>query len=196
MPCLVFVEALAGGNLSRAEALRCGALLLAAFRDRCAAAPLHPAEAPAPRVLRLPPDGAAAAEADAPAEASVNLAASPDVTAAGATAAGAAREAGAEATEAGSGSGPAYGGGWLYAEDGPSATDENSAAVVMYQRGPDSLRTNALSALLTHMAKRDAFFELRTRQQLGYIVSMHGGTEHGVGYVELLVQAGGVGRVS
>ncbi|GLI63485.1 hypothetical protein VaNZ11_006466 [Volvox africanus] len=79
-------------------------------------------------------------------------------------------------------------GGWLFSEDVPNPQDENSAALVMYQVGPDDLRRNALRSLFVHLAKRDAFSELRTRQQLGYIVSLHGGSEHGVGYVEMLVQ--------
>jgi len=52
---------------------------------------------------------------------------------------------------------------------GPNVANENSAVVVAYQVGPDSARTNALSELLVHIGKRDAFYQLRTVEQLGYL---------------------------
>ncbi|KAG2487100.1 hypothetical protein HYH03_014213 [Edaphochlamys debaryana] len=161
----VFVEGLCAGNMRKTEALRCGGLLLQVLRDRLGSAPLHPAEAAELRVLRVPPPPAASASAPSSS---------------------------GEAAPAEAGSGPVrpcLGGGWLFTEAHPSGRDDNSAAVVMYQRGPDEPRSNALAQLLVQLAKRDAFYELRTRQQLGYIVSLHGGTEHGVGYTELLVQS-------
>lgn len=38
--------------------------------------------------------------------------------------------------------------------------------------GPDDLRRNALGQLLAQLARRDAFHQLRTQQQLGYLVHM------------------------
>mmetsp|Transcript_15245 Transcript_15245/g.27095 ORF Transcript_15245/g.27095 Transcript_15245/m.27095 type:complete len:1255 (-) Transcript_15245:391-4155(-) len=77
----------------------------------------------------------------------------------------------------------------LLEERGPNPKDDNSALVQLYQIGPDELKTNVLSQLLVHLAKRDAFHELRTQQQLGYIVSMHRGSEMGVKRVEFIVQS-------
>jgi hypothetical protein len=38
--------------------------------------------------------------------------------------------------------------------------------------GPDDLRRNALGQLAAQLAQRDAFHQLRTQQQLGYLVHM------------------------
>jgi secreted Zn-dependent insulinase-like peptidase len=38
--------------------------------------------------------------------------------------------------------------------------------------GPDDLRRNALGQVLAQLAQRDAFHQLRTQQQLGYLVHM------------------------
>ena len=37
------------------------------------------------------------------------------------------------------------------------------------QVGPDDPRLNALSELVTHVGKRDAFHQLRTVEQLGWV---------------------------
>ncbi|EFJ46374.1 hypothetical protein VOLCADRAFT_105585 [Volvox carteri f. nagariensis] len=218
-----FVEGLAAGNLRQREALRCAGLLLQCLRDRCGAAPLHPAEVAELRMLEIPPtppppprpqpsasssssSGAAAAlEAGGEVTADNGTSAAHGVGISGSAAGGSVEGAGSGLSivaggghEVNGGGGgdddeedgyPSVGGGWLFAEDVPNGLDENSAALVMYQVGLDDLRRNALRALLVHLAKRDAFSELRTRQQLGYIVSLHGGSEHGMGYVEMLVQS-------
>ncbi|GIM02423.1 hypothetical protein Vretimale_7295 [Volvox reticuliferus] len=224
-----FVEGLGAGNLRRREVLHCAALLLTCLRDKCGAAPLHPAERAELRMLEVPPTPlpraavtAAPPAAAASAAAAAAVAASREVTADaaesssgvsavavgqddGAGGQAANRDAAAVAAaivakaadvegkgrEEGKGEEAiaAISGGWLFLEDVPNSQDDNSAALVMYQVGPDDLRRNALRSLFVHLAKRDAFSELRTRQQLGYIVSLHGGSEHGVGYVEMLVQS-------
>lgn len=38
--------------------------------------------------------------------------------------------------------------------------------------GPDDLQRNAVGQLLAQLARRDAFHQLRTQQQLGYLVHM------------------------
>ncbi|GIL66232.1 hypothetical protein Vafri_19765 [Volvox africanus] len=208
-----FVEGLGAGNLRRREVLHCAALLLNCLRDKCGAAELHPAERAELRMLEIPPTPlptppTAAASASA-AAAGTSRDATADATepSSGPSAVGVGTEYGgggeavnqdaanvamaADGNREGRGKGEAVAsisGGWLFSEDVPNSQDENSAALVMYQVGPDDLRRNALSSLLVHLAKRDAFSELRTRQQLGYIVSLHGGSEHGVEYVEMLVQ--------
>lgn len=58
-----------------------------------------------------------------------------------------------------------------------------------FQVGPDALATNALAQLLVQLGKRDAFYQLRTQEQLGYIVHMYVGSEQGVGSVNFLLQS-------
>lgn len=55
----------------------------------------------------------------------------------------------------------------------------------------DDLRRNALADLLTHLAKRDAFHTLRTKEQLGYIVSMYGSKDLAAHSVQFVVQSNG-----
>lgn len=57
----------------------------------------------------------------------------------------------------------------LLRRPGPNPANDNSALVVAFQIGPDSLRTNALAQLVAHIGKRDAFYQLRTVEQLGYL---------------------------
>lgn len=57
-------------------------------------------------------------------------------------------------------------------EPSPNPSNINSAIAVSFQFGLDDMRRNALGQLVAHLAKRDAFAELRTRQQLGYIVHL------------------------
>jgi insulysin len=49
-------------------------------------------------------------------------------------------------------------------------TNTNSSVKVLYQIGAMDLRTNATLAFLSHLIKEPAFNELRTEEQLGYIV--------------------------
>lgn len=49
-------------------------------------------------------------------------------------------------------------------------TNTNSSVKVLYQIGPMDLRTNATLAFIAHLVKEPAFNELRTAEQLGYIV--------------------------
>ncbi|PSC73920.1 Zinc-peroxisomal [Micractinium conductrix] len=57
----------------------------------------------------------------------------------------------------------------LLPQPGPNPANDNSAAVVAFQVGPDDLRLNALAELVTQIGKRDAFHQLRTVEQLGYM---------------------------
>jgi insulysin len=49
-------------------------------------------------------------------------------------------------------------------------TNTNSSVKVLYQIGSMDLSTNATLAFLNHLIKEPAFNELRTEEQLGYIV--------------------------
>jgi insulysin len=62
------------------------------------------------------------------------------------------------------------GGAFLRREPAPNPANDNSAVVIAFQVGRDDPATNALADLLTHCAKRDAFHQLRTVEQLGYLV--------------------------
>jgi hypothetical protein len=53
-----------------------------------------------------------------------------------------------------------------------NAADPNSALITYFQAGVNSPRTAALTLLLRRLLGEPAFTELRTKQQLGYIVSL------------------------
>ncbi len=55
--------------------------------------------------------------------------------------------------------------------------------------GPDDFHTNLLLELFIHIAKRDAFHQLRTVEQLGYIVSVSSHAVLGVRHVLFLLQS-------
>lgn len=57
----------------------------------------------------------------------------------------------------------------LLTQQAPNPANENSAAVVSFQLAQDDARCNALAELVAHMGKRDAFHQLRTVEQLGYL---------------------------
>jgi len=52
----------------------------------------------------------------------------------------------------------------------PNENNTNSSILSYYQAGPMELNANAILALLHHVLKEPAFNELRTNEQLGYIV--------------------------
>ncbi|GFR51999.1 hypothetical protein Agub_g14534, partial [Astrephomene gubernaculifera] len=189
-----FVEGLAAGNMRRNQVLHCARLLLGCLRDGCGAAPLHPAEMPELRVVRVPTQPPTDMQPPAAATAAAATAmATTETTGAGASGGGAegSKEEGGSGSGSGGGNAVSDGcfNGWLFCEGVPNGTDENSAAVIVFQRGPDAYRSNSLGSLLVQLCKRDAFSELRTRQQLGYIVALHGSKEHGVGFMEMVVQS-------
>jgi len=59
-----------------------------------------------------------------------------------------------------------------FTEQTPKPENANSAVAVSLQFGPDDVKRNALGQLVAQLSKRDAFAQLRTKQQLGYIVHM------------------------
>ena len=61
--------------------------------------------------------------------------------------------------------------------------------VSILQIGPDNIRTNGMAELLVHIGRQEAFAQLRTVEQLGYIVFMVCGTDLNVRNVRFIVQS-------
>lgn len=59
---------------------------------------------------------------------------------------------------------------YVYRFEEFNETNTNSAVKVLYQIGPMPLETNATLAFVHHLIREPAFNELRTEEQLGYIV--------------------------
>jgi insulysin len=59
---------------------------------------------------------------------------------------------------------------YIYQFDEFNETNTNSSVKVLYQIGPMELSANATLAFIAHLVKEPAFNELRTEEQLGYIV--------------------------
>jgi len=59
---------------------------------------------------------------------------------------------------------------YIYRFEEFNETNTNSSVKVLYQIGPMELSTNATLAFISHLVKEPAFNELRTEEQLGYIV--------------------------
>lgn len=58
----------------------------------------------------------------------------------------------------------------LIRKPGPNPSNDNSAVIVAFQIGPDDIASaNPLTQLVAHIGKRDAFYQLRTVEQLGYL---------------------------
>jgi insulysin len=59
---------------------------------------------------------------------------------------------------------------YVHRSEGLNEKNTNSSIVSLYQVGPMELHANAVLALFHHLLKEPAFNELRTSEQLGYIV--------------------------
>jgi insulysin len=59
---------------------------------------------------------------------------------------------------------------WYYSITGTNLQDENSALQTYFQVGQDNTNTNVLLELFVLAAKQDVFHQLRTVEQLGYVV--------------------------
>lgn len=77
----------------------------------------------------------------------------------------------------------------VWRERGPNLENENSALVATYQVGVDDLQRNALAQLLVHLWKREAFHQLRTVEQLGYIVALYHHQDLAVTYLSFVLQS-------
>ncbi|EFN55439.1 hypothetical protein CHLNCDRAFT_35384 [Chlorella variabilis] len=87
----------------------------------------------------------------------------------------------------------------LLAQPGPNPANDNSAVAVSFQVGPDDMRRNALAELVTAIGKRDAFHQLRTVEQLGWVrawlpavpavPAVVGSTAHAAAYLEQRIEA-------
>lgn len=77
----------------------------------------------------------------------------------------------------------------LLVEASPNDADSNSASHVVFQIGPDDLRTNTLAELVVQALKRDAFSTLRTKQQLGYMVFLLTRLDYTVHGIQFVLQS-------
>ena len=57
----------------------------------------------------------------------------------------------------------------VLSKSGADPNNDNSAVLSLFQIGQDNLKTNVLCELLVHIGKREAFYQLRTVEQLGYL---------------------------
>eukprot|EP00850_Spirogloea_muscicola_P004518 SM000019S05062 [mRNA] locus=s19:764487:772283:+ [translate_table: standard] len=71
----------------------------------------------------------------------------------------------------------------------PNEVDENSALHFYLQITQDSPALNVLGQLYVQTAQQAAFYQLRTIEQLGYIVSLHTSNDGGVHSVQFVVQS-------
>ncbi|GMH33522.1 hypothetical protein BSKO_01356 [Bryopsis sp. KO-2023] len=77
----------------------------------------------------------------------------------------------------------------VFAEEGPNPENDNSSVSITYQIGQDDVHMNALGELAVHIGQREAFTQLRTIEQLGYIVSMMFWSDLGVRSVRFVIQS-------
>lgn len=68
--------------------------------------------------------------------------------------------------------------------------DVNSAIVIAYQIGEDTTTTTAVTEVFAQIAKDSVYNQLRTVEQLGYLVWSGVGTHRGVLYFRIIVQSG------
>lgn len=72
---------------------------------------------------------------------------------------------------------------------GLNPDEDNSALLFYLQVGQDEPHINALLELLVQTAKRDAFHQLRSVEQLGYIVFLLPRNDHGVRGIQGIIQS-------
>ncbi|KAF6262496.1 Metalloenzyme, LuxS/M16 peptidase-like protein [Scenedesmus sp. NREL 46B-D3] len=65
-----------------------------------------------------------------------------------------------------------------YVPVNPNPSNSNSAVYYILQLGPDSIETAVLLDLFVQMSSKACFYELRTRQRLGYSVSLSSSSLH------------------
>ncbi|KAG9414885.1 hypothetical protein AC1031_008300 [Aphanomyces cochlioides] len=80
-------------------------------------------------------------------------------------------------------------GDYTFYERNQNPSNPNSAVQVIFQLGEDSIERRAMSALLAHMVKVPCFSQLRTQEQLGYIVFSGNHIAHGVVSFYITVQS-------
>eukprot|EP00457_Paulinella_chromatophora_P000869 gb/GEZN01000870.1/.p1 GENE.gb/GEZN01000870.1/~~gb/GEZN01000870.1/.p1 ORF type:complete len:1160 (-),score=151.63 gb/GEZN01000870.1/:87-3125(-) len=78
---------------------------------------------------------------------------------------------------------------FVYTKPDYNAQDKNSAVVTSFQVGENTARTKAISDLLMHIMQEPCFDQLRTKQQLGYIVHAYVFDQKGVLWLRVLVQS-------
>lgn len=78
---------------------------------------------------------------------------------------------------------------WIYPTLGFNPKDENSSLLFYLQVSQDSPLSTSLSQLLVQTATRDAFHQLRTVEQLGYIVFLVPRNDSGVHGIQCIIQS-------
>eukprot|EP00898_Chlorokybus_atmophyticus_P006740 jgi/Chlat1/7067/Chrsp57S06767 len=74
-------------------------------------------------------------------------------------------------------------------EAAPNAEDLNSALELYFQVGRDQPRLNVLAQLFVQVARQAAFHQLRSVEQLGYIVYLNGRVDYGIRGVHFVLQS-------
>lgn len=77
----------------------------------------------------------------------------------------------------------------VYDQDGANPDEPNGAIEVFFEVGRDHPETSALLELLSHLMREPAFNQLRTKEQLGYIVFTGVRGQHGVEGLRIIVQS-------
>ncbi|KAG0570443.1 hypothetical protein KC19_6G162300 [Ceratodon purpureus] len=78
---------------------------------------------------------------------------------------------------------------WYYPIAGTNPQDENSALQTYFQVGQDNTHTNVLLELFVLAAKREVFHQLRTVEQLGYVVFLMSKNDYGVRGTHFIIQS-------
>jgi secreted Zn-dependent insulinase-like peptidase len=75
----------------------------------------------------------------------------------------------------------------------PNPDDENASVEVVFQLEHGALRNTVMADLLAHILKDPFFDQLRTKQQLGYLVFSGPRLDASVSSLRFILQVGGVG---
>ncbi|KAG0627873.1 hypothetical protein M758_2G234700 [Ceratodon purpureus] len=78
---------------------------------------------------------------------------------------------------------------WYYPIAGTNPQDDNSALQTYFQVGQDNTHMNVLLELFVLAAKREVFHQLRTVEQLGYVVFLMSKNDYGVRGTHFIIQS-------
>ncbi|XP_024393849.1 insulin-degrading enzyme-like 1, peroxisomal isoform X2 [Physcomitrium patens] len=78
---------------------------------------------------------------------------------------------------------------WYYPIAGTNPQDDNSALQTYFQVGQDNTHINVLLELFVLAAKREVFHQLRTVEQLGYVVFLMSKNDYGVRGAHFIIQS-------
>ncbi|KAL2602981.1 hypothetical protein R1flu_022426 [Riccia fluitans] len=78
---------------------------------------------------------------------------------------------------------------FTYPTTGRNPEDENSGLYLSLQLGPDETQLNVLSELLRYMMNKECFHQLRTIEQLGYVVDLQSEYLYGIRSLDFYIQS-------